>query len=139
MGTGGCEWIVKITSPELGHGFDQVRSDEVCNPLRRFLTELGLKLNFQDTISEQFFVFWTELLERMVNPDIHPPPVVPRPTASIPIILADHGQFSIERDTNTSIPRELEGSSIVKGTHYYKNEGQRVFVKPRVREKSIPG
>lgn len=100
-----------------------MRADEFCDPLRRFLTELGLKLDFQDTIGEQLFVFGSELLERMVDPDIHSPPVISCSCAAVPIILADHGQFGVERDTDTSISWELESSSVVESAHDCGNEG----------------
>lgn len=112
---------IKTTLPELGDSLDQVRPNELCNPLRRFLTKLCLELDFQNTIGEQFFVFRSELFEWMINPNIHPPPVIFRSTASIPVILADHGQFCIERDTNTGISWELEGSSIVESAHHCEN------------------
>lgn len=121
--------VIKITVPELGHRFDQVRLNELSDPLRWFLTKLGLEFDFQDTIGEQFLIFRGELLERMVNPDIHPPPVVSRSRPSIPVIFTDHGKLGIERDTDASISRELEGGSVVEGTHYYANEGQETPVK----------
>ena len=121
--------VIRATVPELGHCFDQVRLNELSDPLRWLLTKLGLKLDLQDTVCKQFLVFRSELLEWMVNPDIHPPPVVSRSSTSIPVILADHGQLSIERDTDTGIAWELEGGSVVKRTHYYANGGQETFVK----------
>jgi len=124
--------VIRATAPELGHGFNQVRLNELRNPLWRFLTKLGLKLDFQNTVGEQFFVFRSELLEWVINPDIHPPPAVSRSSAPIPVILADHGQFGIERDADTSISRELEGSSVVEGTHYYESESQGTFVRRRI-------
>ena len=105
MSTSRCDCVIRTTVPKLGHRFDQVRLNEVGDPLRRLLTILGLELDFQDTIGEQFFVFRRELLEWIVNPDIHPPPVVSRSSTPIPVILADHGQFGIKRDTDTSISR----------------------------------
>jgi len=129
MSVSRCDCIIRAAVPELGHCFDQVRLNELSDPLRRLLTKLSLKLDFQNSVGEQFLVFRSELLEWMVNPDVHPPPVVPRSSTSVPIIFADHGQFGIERDTDTSIARELERGSVVEGTHYYANDGQETFVK----------
>ena len=118
MNTSGCEQIMRTTLPELGHGFDQVRTDKLRNPLRRLLTELGLKFDFQDTIGKELFVLGSKLFERMVDSNIRPPPVVSRSTTSIPVILADHRKFSVERDTDTSISWELEGGPVVEGAHH---------------------
>ena len=61
---------------ELGHGFDKMRCGEVTDPLGWLLAGLCLQLDLKDCVGEELYILLRELLERPVNSDIHPAPVV---------------------------------------------------------------
>ena len=99
---------------EFGHSFDQVRCDKLTNPLRRLLASLCLQLDFKDSVGEALNIFGGQLAERPINTDVHAAPILTSTLTSIKVVLASHGQLSVERDTDTSIAWQLEGSTVVE-------------------------
>ncbi|KAH0250480.1 SPX-domain-containing protein, partial [Aureobasidium melanogenum] len=99
---------------ELGHGFHQVRCDKLTNPLRRLLAGLCLQLDLKNSVGEALDIFRRQLTERPIDTNVHTTPVLAGTFASIKVVLASHGQFCIERDTNTGIARQLEGGTVVE-------------------------
>jgi len=78
------------------------------------LAGLSLQLDFEDGIREAFNILWWELVEGPVDTDVHASPVVAGADASIPVVFADEGEFSVKGDTDTGIARELEGCTVVE-------------------------
>lgn len=98
-------WARRV--PEFWHGFHEMRTNEVCDPFGRFLAELSLEFNFQDSIPirtefqttketeegkgglEYFLVIIRDLGKGKVNSDVSSSPIIARPDAAIPIILTE--------------------------------------------------
>lgn len=100
---------------KLGHGLDQVRGDELAHPLRRLLAHLRLQLHFEDSVGETDDIFGGQLREGVVDANVHASPVLAAAIAAVQVVLADHGQLGIQRDTDAGIGGELERCAVVKG------------------------
>jgi hypothetical protein len=73
-----------------------------------------LEFHLKHAIFENFSIFIRELWKREIDPNIRSAPVITRASTSIPIVFPDESQFRIQRDTYTSIARELECSTVIE-------------------------
>src|SRR5690606_34929792 len=91
------------------------------DPFGRLLSGLCLKFDFQHGVWESFNVFRWEIGEREVDPNVHPPPIVPSTPAAVQIVFARHCQFRIQRYPDSCISGELKCCSMVKRSRvWYK-------------------
>lgn len=109
---------------ELGNGFDEMRRDELLDPLGRLLAHLSLQLDLENTIREELLVVVLELLERPVDTDVVATPVVARACLTVPVVLADERELGVEGDTDASVAGKLEGGSVVEGAHHFVDGGE---------------
>lgn len=98
---------------ELGNGFHEVTGSEISDPLGRFLASLGLEFHLQDRIGESLHILGRQLGERVVDSDVHSAPIVAGPSPA-QIVLPDHRQLRIQRDSNSGISRQLERCPVVE-------------------------
>ena len=81
---------------EFGDCFYKMGGDEFTDPAGRFLTELGLKFDFEDRVGEATDVGLGELVERVVYSDITASPVVSCSSFAVKRVLADQGELCVE-------------------------------------------
>ncbi|KAH3674360.1 hypothetical protein WICPIJ_009577 [Wickerhamomyces pijperi] len=70
------------------------------------------QLNFQDGVWESFNVLWWQLVEWPVDTNVHSSPVVLGSVHTVEVVLSDHGQFSVQRDTDSGVTWQLESGSV---------------------------
>lgn len=97
----------------LRHGLHQMAACQVPDPLGWLLARLCLQLDLEHRVGKPLDILGGQLGEGIVNPDIHPAPIVPSSSAA-DIVLTDHGQFRVEGDADSRVTRELEGRSVVE-------------------------
>jgi hypothetical protein len=102
---------------ELGYSLDKVRVDEVSNPLRWFLANLGGELDLKNTIGEKLLLLVIDLLEWVIDSEIGTSPVPVRSVVAVKVVFTDHGEFGIERYTHTGVTGKLERCSVVECPH----------------------
>src|SRR5271154_958496 len=83
---------------ELRYSLNEVACDELTDPLRRILSCCCLQLDFQYCIGEPLNIIWWELGERIVNANIHSPPIWACSFLSIEIVFSRHSQLCVQRD-----------------------------------------
>ena len=110
---------------ELGHGLDEVAADELAHPLGRLLAHLRLELDLEDAVREQLLVLVGQLGEGPVDADVGPAPVVARPLAPVPVVLAHERQLRVERDAHARVAGELERRAVVEGADDCERERKR--------------
>jgi hypothetical protein len=103
---------------EFRHGLDEMRIDQISDPLRGFLADFGSQLDFENTVWEQFLFVIGDLLKRVVDADIHTTPVSIGTVVTVKVVFSHHGQLGIEGYTDTGVSRQLERRSVVKGPHH---------------------
>jgi hypothetical protein len=106
---------------EFGDRFDEVGGNELADPAGGFLSELGLQFYFEDGVGETANVGVGELVEGVVDANVGAAPVVTRALLAVPIVFADQREFRVEGDSNSCVPGELEGRTIIKGADRLKS------------------
>jgi hypothetical protein len=102
---------------ELGHGLDEMRVDQVPDPLRRLLPDLGGELDLEDAIWEQLPLRGLDRREWVVDPEIGATPVAVRPVDAVKVVLAHHRELGVERDADGGVAGELECRAVVERSH----------------------
>lgn len=113
---------------ELRHGLHQMALHEVGDPFVRLLTELRLQLDLEHAVLENLLVLGRKLIERKVDADIGATPVISSTHCTIPVVLANHSQFGVERYADAGIARKLESRTVVEATHDYVCRSSDKFV-----------
>ena len=106
---------------EFRHGFDEMTRDELSDPLRRLLTHLSLQLDLQYSVREQFLVGFGKLIKGEIDSDVHSSPVIRRSSLTIPIVLSNERELSVERNSDSCISRKLESGTIVESSHHCRS------------------
>lgn len=102
---------------KLWHRLDQVRVDQVSNPLRWLLANLCRELDLENTIREQLLLRRANLMEWVVDAEIGSAPIAVGTVVAVKVVLADHGELSVEGDTDAGVSGELECGSVVERSH----------------------
>jgi hypothetical protein len=91
--------------------------NQIPNPLLWLLTHLSLQLDLENSVGELGPVFLGDVVKGRVDPDVGPSPVAVRSVAAVKVVLSDHGELGVEGDSDTGVSGELEGGSVVEGSH----------------------
>ena len=72
----------------------------------------------KDTL-EQLLIRRRQLLKRMVDPNIHAPPIIASARLAVPVVLPYHRELRVERDTHARVAGQLERRPVVECPHHY--------------------
>ena len=89
----------------------------------------------KDTL-EQLLIRRRQLLERMVDPDIHAPPIIPSARLAVPVVLSYHRELRVERDTHPRVAWQLERRPVVERPHHYPHAARTWASRPIQRHHS---